>query len=199
LYSSEQWVALVDSQNFGLSVFTPRQYPYALCLQFPGSGGPFGDGTNYMRGSATFNVAPKAVFSDHYFVIAGDYRDARISVDELRQEVSADLFSPVGFMDAPGAGDVLAGTTNVAGWSFDNDAVDRVEVLVDDIVTGSVVPSLPRPDVVAEFGVAPANTGYSLALDTARYSNGSHAIRTRSIDVSGNIAVLGEVTVTISN
>lgn len=47
VYAPEQWAALVDTNNQGLTVFVPGSYPSWTSVSFPGSGGsgPTGDAT----------------------------------------------------------------------------------------------------------------------------------------------------------
>ena len=76
----------------------------------------------------------------------------------------------------------MNGTVNVAANATDNVAVSRVEMLLD----GSLV---------ATDTAAP----YTFTWDTRTASNGSHTLRARAVDSSGNTTTSTTVTVTVNN
>jgi hypothetical protein len=90
------------------------------------------------------------------------------------------------FIDTPSAGSTASGTITVSGWVFDPNATVSVFVIVDPDSTignafysGNFAPGgLPRPDVCAAFNYATncANSGWSYALNTTQYSNGTHTL-----------------------
>lgn len=200
LYVSEKWLALVDSLDFGLTVYVPTQYPYGAGVTFPGEPGPTGFGTTYYNPQNIFMLAPNSVFEGDIFIILGDYKEARPVVYDLHANLPAhDLCSPFGYVDAPSPNNTVSGLLDVTGWTFDDTAVSTVEVLVDGLLAGAAAYGFSRPDIPAAFPHAPENVGFQYSLNTAFYLNGSHLIQVRVTDTSGNVAVFRKVPVVISN
>jgi hypothetical protein len=77
--------------------------------------------------------------------------------------------------------------------------VAKVEILVDGTVDGTASYGSPRPDVATGYPGVPVNIGFSYALSTTKYSNGSHTLNVRATDSSGNVAVFPNINVTVSN
>jgi Bacterial Ig domain len=145
-------------------------------------------------------IFPNMVFETDVYLVAGDVGEARQTVYQLHQILSApDVFAPDGAIDAPAPGATVSGVVGVGGWAFDDDAVSNIEITVDGAVVGPAVYGSARPDISSDFSHAPRNCGFSYALDTAKYSNGTHTLNARVSDRSGNIAVLPTVVITVSN
>jgi Big-like domain-containing protein len=202
LYVPEHWGALVDTQNLGLTVFVPSQYPYVLGFASlsPGGSGPTDDWTNYFAPFVTFDIGPNFVFQGDIYLIAGDYTAARQIIYQMHQNLpSADILPPTGSTDTPSSGATVSGLISVSGWALDNVSVSKVEVLVDRSVDGVATYGSPRPDVAGTFPHAPPNIGFSYSLDTTKYPDGQHTINVRTTDNSGNAAVFGDVVINIAN
>jgi Big-like domain-containing protein len=200
LYAPEHWGAEVNAANMGLTVYVPSQYPYLVGADFPGPSGPVGDGTNYFAPSATLTIGPHYVFEGDMYLIAGDYLTARQIVYDLHQHLAVpDIFSPFGNTDAPSPGSTISGIAPVEGWTFDDNNVAKVEILVDGTLDGSASYGSARPDVADAWPHAPANIGFSYSLDTAKLANGPHTINVRVTDYSGNVAVFQDDRVTVGN
>jgi len=200
LYTSELWGALVDTQDFGLTVYVPGQYPYAYGFNAPGDPGPTGFGTNYFHPFTPFTLGPGTVFEGDIYLVVGDYRLARRVVYDLHSRLPAqDIFTPFGWTDAPAANSELTGVVDVAGWTFDDGAVESVQVLVDGTVVGTATYGSPRPDVPAVYPNAPANVGFQYQLDTAQFVNGPHILEVRVTDSAGNVALFPRVPVDFNN
>ena len=199
-YISEQWAALVNSQGIGLTVYVPQQYSYAAGARVPGTAGEYGSGANYFRPHVPFTFGPGAILDADIYVIAGTYQNARQVIQSLHAAGQApDILPPFGSVDQPGAGQSLSGTVTVSGWALDNSQVAGVDVLIDGIAAGSALYGSSRPDVSGVYPQAPPNSGYSYALDTTRYANGSHQLLVRALDVYGNTAILSQRTIVVNN
>jgi hypothetical protein len=202
LYVPERWGALVDSQNNGLTVYVPAVAPYMLGFASPdpGPGGPTDNATNYFSAQPMLTLTPGFVFEGDLFIIAGSYVTAREIIYRLHSELAvADIFAPAGATDAPAPGSTLTGLTTVAGWSFDDVSVAKVEVLVDGVVNGTASYGLPRPDVSGDWPHAPVDCGFSYPLDSLGLTNGTHTINVRVTDSSGNIALLSDIKIAVAN
>jgi hypothetical protein len=77
----------------------------------------------------------------------------------------------------------------VAGWTFSNTNVAKIEILVDGVLDGKTSYGSPRPDVASVYPNAPYNIGFSYSLITSNYRNGPHILNVRVTDTSGNVAV----------
>ncbi len=127
--------------------------------------------------------------------------------------------APIGAIDSPrdpavyGYQDYITGVFPIVGWTIDangirqrvspagcNPATDStckvladIEVMLDDHVVGQAVYPLPRPDVAnAHPDVATAfQSGFQLALDSSKFTNGEHTISVRAWNTQGMSTVLG--------
>jgi hypothetical protein len=200
LYASEQWGAFVDNSDQGLTVFVPGMTPYIAGFAAAGDPGPNGYGTNYFAPRTFFSFGPNSVLEGDVYLVAGDYKHARQVIYDLHNRLPAkDIFTPIGSVDNPAPNAQLSGTTNVAGWAFDDIGLSRVDVYVDGVLAGAASYGGSRPDVAQSWPNAPAAVGYNFSLGTSSYSNGPHAIEVRGIDTSGNVAVFPDVPVTVQN
>jgi hypothetical protein len=123
LYAPEHWAALVDSQNVGLTVYVPSQYPYVagFAEPDPGPGGPTDNADNYFAPSVFLTIGPKFVWEGDFYLIAGDYPTARQIAHDLNDHLKgADIFTPIGATDSPPDGSIVGGITQVGGWAFDD-------------------------------------------------------------------------------
>ena len=199
-YVPERWASLVNSQGVGLTVYVPRQYPYLAGLQFAGSAGVYGYGANYFRPHVPFSFGPGSVLEADIYVIAGDYRVARQTIEALHAAgIGPDVLPPFGALDTPGANQTLSGIVPVSGWVFDDSQIARVEVMMDGSVAGTAAYGSSRPDVAVAYPNAPAQIGFSYSLDTRTYVNGTHQLRVRAIDTAGNIAILADSPIVVAN
>lgn len=200
LYAPEHWGAHVDARNMGLTVYVPSQYPYESGVDSPGPPAPTGAGTNYFSPLTALTIGPNFVFEGDIYLIAGDYVSARQIIYDLHRGLTApDIFVPLGSTDAPSGGSTITGVTIVGGWTFGTVNVAQVEILVDGAVAGTASYGSTRPDVATGYPGVPVNIGFSYPLNTTRYSNGPHTLNVRATDSSGNVAVLPNVKVTVSN
>ena len=200
LYASEQWGAFVDAGDLGLTVFVPGMAPYIGGFRAAGDSGPTGFGTEYFAPRTFFSFGPNSVLEGDVYLIAGDYKHARQVVYDLHSKLPPkDIFTPIGSVDVPAPNGQLSGSTNVAGWAFDDTAVAKVEVSVDGVTAGTATYGGSRPDVGNDWPHAPTDIGYSFSLNTTAYSNSAHVISVRATDTSGNVAVFPDVPITIQN
>jgi Big-like domain-containing protein len=202
-YSPERWAANVDSNNVGLSVFAPTNYPYVIATWFPGSGGsgPTGDATYYQRPFSVSTIGPGAVIDGDVYLIAGDSASARDIVYGLHQLLAAsDIFAPMGNLDTPAANTTISGNNvQISGWAFDDTAVSNVSVFVDDALQGNAVYGSNRADVATVWPHAPTQCGWRFSLDSTQLTNGAHTITIHATDSSNNEAILAPISVTVSN
>jgi len=199
-YVPEHWAALVDDTGMGLTVYVPQQYPYVSGLYLQGSSGEYGWGANYFRPHVPFAFGPQTVLEADVYVIAGDYRSARQTIDAWHAAGPVpDILPPYGWVETLGANQTLTGTQSVSGWVFDDVHMSRVEVVMDGHVAGTAAYGSSRPDISSAFPHVAPGTGFSYALDSTQYVNGWHNVAVRAIDDAGNVAVLGAWTVVVSN
>jgi hypothetical protein len=196
----EEWAAVVNSSQRGVTMYAPGQYPFASGFRFAGSGGPSGTGTSYFRPLTTFSFPPGAVMEGEVYIIAGEVTAARAFIATLRTNVAVrDAATPMGFVDEPKSGAVVSRWFTVSGWVFDNAKLEKVEVFVDGVTAGVAELGLARADVPRVFPSAPLDAGYALTFDSSRFANGTHRLSVRATDAAGNVAVLPPVAITISN
>jgi len=200
-YMSEHWGALVDAQNKGVTLYLPSQYPWGYAGYFPfGGSGPMGNTTASFAPVVTMTFTPNLVIESDAYVIVGDSDAARQAVYDLHQTVGqTNVFTPFGSLDSPAGSSVISGATTVSGWALAVDSVAKVEVLVDGTAAGTASYGSSRPDVASVYPNAPANAGFTYSLDSTTLSNGAHTLNIRVTDSSGNVAILANDAVTVSN
>jgi len=201
-YISEQWGALVDTQNMGLTVYVPSVDPYVTSFTAPdvGGSGPTDNSTNYFAPLGNLTIGPGFAFEGDFYVIAGDCIQARQIIYQLHQSLDIpDIFAPFANIDQPSAGGTLAGLAPVSGWAFDDVKVAKVEIFIDGVADGVADYGSPRPDVQAVYPSSPINVGFSYSLNTTKYTNGPHTLNVRATDSSGNIALTPDDPLVVSN
>lgn len=196
--ATERWGALVNAAGSGLTVYVPSAYPWtAAGFNVTGPGGPSGSGTNYFALLTPWDLPASAIREAEYYVFVGDYTQARTEIYRVRSRGVTDALPPYGVLDVPARDAEIRGVVDVAGWVIDNDAVARVDVLVDGRVVGTATYGAARPDVQTAWPGAPLNTGYVYRLDTGALAVGRHVISVRPVDRTGNATVLGPTAVTV--
>jgi N-acetylmuramoyl-L-alanine amidase len=95
-------------------------------------------------------------------------------------------------IDSPTAGSVVTGVINVTGWALDNTsvvgtAISGVQVSVDGVSAGNATYGVNRTDVCNAYPGRPncPNVGYTFALNTASYAQGTHVITVTAVDSDG--------------
>ncbi len=135
--------------------------------------------------------------------------------------------APIGAIDSPrdpavyGYQDYISGVFPVVGWALDaagirqrvsptgcNPALDStckiladIEVMLDGAVLGQAVYPLPRPDVANDHPdvTGAFKSGFQLALDSSKFTDGEHTISVRAWNTQGMSTVLGSRDVWFSN
>lgn len=111
--------------------------------------------------------------------------------------------SPFGFLDIPDGKGVynVSGAFPVVGWAADTDGIQRIEVLMDDLVLQSAMYGDQRPDVGATFPdfSGAMFSGYIGNIDSTRIQNGVHVLTVRAYDNKGVAATIGRRTVQVIN
>lgn len=111
--------------------------------------------------------------------------------------------SPFGFVDIPDPGGVynVSGAFPVLGWAADTDGIDRIEILIDELVHQSAMYGDPRPDVGATFFdyEGALHSGWVANIDSTRIPNGVHSLAVRAWDRFGVSAEIGRRTIQIIN
>lgn len=186
-HSTEHWFALVDDRAQGLALYAPGSYASLSGFVAPGSGGPGGSGTAYARFDSPLAVQPHGAIAGHYYLVVGDLERARSIIYELMaSDDGADVSAPRLAVDRPRNGAVVNGVIGVAGWTYDNRGPAIVSVSVDGLDLGPATLGVPRPDVADMYADAPPDSGFGLALDTRRLTNGRHRLQVTATDAAGH-------------
>jgi len=181
----------------------PRDDVRIRYRRFQGEDFPYNPGfvtsflaSNYTDGSHTIAIRVTYSSSD-----VEDLGSRNFTVDNTVTQ------APIGGIDSPrdpsvyGYQDYIAGVFPIVGWALDangirqrvsptgcNPATDAtchvladIEVMVDGMVVGQANYPLPRPDIAnAHPDVASAfQSGFQLALDSSKFTNGEHTISVR--------------------
>jgi peptidoglycan/xylan/chitin deacetylase (PgdA/CDA1 family) len=110
-----------------------------------------------------------------------------VTVDDLGFDDAAasggtDTTPPTASMTAPPDGTRVAGTTLLSATASDNNAVDHVDFLVDGAVVGTVT-----------------SGPYNFSWNSANVANGTHTVRARAVDLSGNTTTSSSISITVAN
>jgi hypothetical protein len=192
LATTEQWGAYVDSNNIGIAVYTPQQ--------FPNSKGFNAGSTLQFTPMCPYTWEPGGVLEFDTFVLVGTVDEMRAAIYALHsQQPAPSTLPPMGNTDSPASGDVLSGTASVEGWAWGLPGMSIVQVFVDGNLIGTANYNLSRPDIPVAFPRAPSDVGYQFSLDTTAFTNGGHAIVVKATDNNGHVATFATKNVTVSN
>ncbi len=180
-------------------------------------------------GFVTSFMASNYTDGAHTLAIQVTYSNSDVETLGLRNFTvnSTIVQAPIGAIDSPrdpavyGYQDYVSGVFPVVGWAIDASGIRQrvsptgcdpdtdanchvladIEVMVDGRVVGQANFPLPRPDVAnAHPDVATAfKSGYQLALDTSKFTDGEHTISVRAWNVEGLSTVLGSREVWFNN
>ena len=102
------------------------------------------------------------------------------------------------YMESPKASSTISGTTAVKGWYISNQPIDKVQVYVDNVLTGTAT-RFAKPSVTTAYpGYVTDNAGFSYNLDTTKYTNGTHTITIKATGADGTTHTTA-VRVTVNN
>ena len=89
----------------------------------------------------------------------------------------------------PSGGDVYSGVGVIKGWALSSDAIQSIDVLIDDNFVFSVPYGDSRPDVGKAFpDIEGADaSGYSAPLNFSRLEAGEHRLTVRATDSFGSV------------
>ena len=195
-----------------------RRYPRFLGEDFPYNPGFVTSflASNYSDGGHTIGM--RVTYSDSEIE---DLGTRNVTVDSTITQ------APIGGIDSPrdpsvyGYQDYIAGVFPVVGWALDANGIRQrvsptgcnpqtdstchvladIEVTLDGMVVGQAVYPLPRPDVAnAHPDIASAfKSGFQLALDSSKFTNGEHTLSVRVWNTEGLSTVLGSRDVWFDN
>lgn len=132
-------------------------------------------------------------------VRVGDEEETVTQLGAMSVDVLCDLTAGVpdrpafGYVDTPSHYQFLNGTFVVSGWTYDFDGVARVDVDIDGLVVGSLLPPyVYRPDVPAnDIRVPTPFVGFQLPLDSRRMSDTEHDLVVYVVDNLGRRSEIG--------
>jgi hypothetical protein len=186
-HSTEHWFALVDDKGEGLALYAPGSYAGLSGFVAPGSAGPGGSGTAYARFDSPLAVQAHGAIAGHYYLVVGDLDRARSIIYALMgTDDGADVSAPRLAVDRPRSGTVVSGVINVTGWAYDNRGTAFVSMSINGVDFGPATLGVARPDVADVYADAPPDSGFGLALDTRRLTNGPHRLQVTATDAAGH-------------
>jgi len=192
LPTPEQWGAYVDATNTGIALYTPMQYP--------NSKGFNAGSTLQFTPTCPFTWDAGSVLEFDTFILEGPVNESRAVIYALHsQQSSPSPLPPYGFLGPPQTGDTLHGNANIEGWAWALPGISSIDVFIDGSRVASATYGLSRPDVVSAQPGAPADTGFQYALDTTKFTNGSHTIIVKATDNAGHVATFSTKQVTFAN
>jgi hypothetical protein len=196
---SEHWAALTNQQGVGFAAYSPQAFPYSTPSQ--ATSNPAIDEELAFPFLTPFSFTPGSSVQFDTFLMLGSDTTMQLETYDIKRDLGpfADIAPPTGSLDLPAKGSTVEGMVSVQGWAFDSASSTTVDLYVDGALTSSVAPSIARPDIVAAYPGAPANSGYQFNLDTTQLPNGQHTIEVRAADASGNIGLLPYHIITVKN
>lgn len=149
--------------------------------------------------TSRFSNGPHTI---HMIVVTQDNRTWEIGrrtilVDNTKNQ------SPFGRLDIPDTQSIhdASGSFPVAGWVSDTDGIDRVDILVDNLIMQQAIYGDARPDVAVTFPDFPAAlfSGFIAHMDTSRLLNGVHTLTVRAVDQLGLARTIAERKIQVFN
>jgi N-acetylmuramoyl-L-alanine amidase len=105
----------------------------------------------------------------------------------------------LGFLDSPKPGTSIRGKQKVYGWFLDSHGVEKIEVLVDNVVVGQAIYGDTRSDVQRFYPqFHNGKAGFHYDLDTTKFPDGQHTITVRETGKNGYVTTLPASTVTFN-
>ncbi|MDX1583070.1 MAG: Ig-like domain-containing protein [Thermoanaerobaculia bacterium] len=138
----------------------------------------------------------------HMIVVTEDNRTWEIGrrtilVDNTKNQ------SPFGRVDIPNTQTIhdASGSFPVVGWVTDTDGIERVDILVDNLVMQQAIYGDPRPDVAVTFPDFPGAmfSGFIAHMDSSRLLNGVHTLTVRAVDRLGLARTIAERKIQVFN
>jgi hypothetical protein len=200
LHTTEHWLTLADTAGFGLTVYLPTQYPYGVGRYLPGDSRE-GSATSFYRPLVTASWSPRSVTEGDYYLIVGNYREARQILYGIRGRLqSTQAMPPFGFVDTPRRGASVSGRVLISGWAIDDQIVSKIDIDVDTRHLGLAELGIERRDLLkGGFVGVSSRSGYQYWLDTRRFPNGRHTLDISMFDSAGNQAFYGGIEIYIKN
>ena len=101
-------------------------------------------------------------------------------------------------IEGPISSSTISGTTAVKGWYIAKQPIDKVQVYVDNVLTGTAT-RFAKPSVTTAYpDYVTDNAGFSYNLDTTKYTNGTHTITIKATGADGTTHTTA-VRVTVNN
>ena len=192
LQTQEQWGAYVDSNNTGIALYTPQQ--------FPNSKGFNAGSTLQFTPMCPYTWGPGAVLEFDTFILAGPVTESRTAIYALHsQQTDQGSLPAMGNLDVPSNGGTLTGIADVEGWAWALSGMATVDVFIDGNRLAAANYGTSRPDIPIAFPGASTTLGYQYSLDTTAFPNGSHAVVVKATDNLGHVATFATRQVTFSN
>lgn len=106
---------------------------------------------------------------------------------------------PIGVVDEPVDGAVLAGAATFRGWTLCEDGVQQVSIYMDRKYVSNTILGVHRPDVAAVYPnfPHPAQAGWVATVDTGPLAEGPHEFLVQARSNAGLSRDLGIVKATI--
>jgi len=189
LYVDGTYVASADLNQPRIDVL--QAYPWYAGSPFarPGFSTSFDASTLTAGGHSLF---VRVTFSDS---TVEDFGHRTVTVNRTLNQ------APFGEVEMPGYNQPMNGVYPLTGWALDDDALAKVEVLVDGLSVGSAVTGVRRPDIAARLPSHPGSeyAGFVRMLNTTTLTNGIHTVAVRLTDTEGANRVIGHRTVQTFN
>lgn len=111
------------------------------------------------------NNKNKDVIVEKPFIKATKHLPSRVAIDNLKDQ------------------DSISGDYNISGWALANTGINKVEVLIDDVLMGNAQYGYPRKDVADNYKdyFEADNCGYNFKIKASSLSAGKHSLKVRSI------------------
>ena len=113
-------------------------------------------------------------------------------------------FPPRAWIDSPQPSQEISGSFSINGWAYNEDVgIDRVQVLLNQVVISEVNYGLPRHDVVSAMHVLSdpniPNLGFTIEIDTTKFENDLYEFELKLVNNFGTSIRYGKRMVSINN
>ncbi len=202
--------SLTNSQVSKVELYIDDQFQYEALIDIPRiditEAYPTWSGIETLKPGFQIGFSTSRLSNGPHTIHAVVVTENNQSIEVGRRTITVDNSlnqSPFGRVDIPDTHSVHSanGSFPIVGWVTDTDGIERVDILVDNLVMQAAVYGDPRPDVAITFPDFPGAmfSGFVAHMDSTRLISGIHTLTVRATDRLGLSRTIAERKIQVFN